>query len=204
MLFFRVLSRLCGRFFSGISHILAGLWRLLRRYETALGVVVVTALVVGGFYLFLTALNINIVIGQPQANIPATVVTPTTDATPTAVPAPTAAVSYTNAPNATEAFMRGEVTFDANQIWDALGAELHTSLESRGNDKTALQQDLQKQKSSGIQYETYRYIGAYKNPEGSSIHFYVLRYRDSNNKINERTFTFRLGEDGKITSFALS
>jgi hypothetical protein len=166
----------------------------------ALGVVVVIALVMGGFYLLLSTLNINIVIGQPQANLSAVVVTPT----PSAVATPTAIVSYNNAPDATEMFMSGEVKFDANLIWDSLSTELHTSLQSRGTNKTTLQQELQKQKSSGIQYEAYRYIGAYKNPEGRSIHFYVLRYRGSDNKVNERTFTFRLGEDGKISSYALS
>lgn len=205
MLVFKVLGRLIRRFFIGIGHLLAGIFRLLRRHELALGIVVVVGLVLGGIYLLLSALNINIVMGEPQTTAPAPVIVAA--ATPTAAPAPTAAaaaVSRTNAPDATEAFMRGQVTFNADQVWNAMGAELHTALQGQGLDKSAIERQFAAQKSQGIQYETYQYIGGYKTPENSSIHFYVLRLRDNNNKPVEETFTFRLGEDGKIMSYSLS
>ncbi len=203
MLVFKVLGRLLRRFFGGIGHIFANLFRAIRRHETTLGIVVVLGLVVGGIALLLSALNINIVVGQPQASTaPVVIVATPIPATPAPIAA-AAAVSRTNAPDATEAFMRGQVTFDAASVWDSLGAELRTTLQGRGQDKAAVERDLQTQKSSGIQYETYQYVGGYKTPEGRSIHFYVLRYRDTENKSRERAFTFRLGDDGKIMAFNL-
>jgi len=203
MLFFRVLGRLLSRFFSGIGNLLAGILKILRRNEMALGIIVVIGLIVGGIYLLLSVLNVNIVLGQPQAAAPAiAAVAPT--AAPTAVPAPpptVAPVLRNNAPDATEAFMQGQVSFDGGKAWDAIGAELHTALQSQGRDKAAFERDFQKLKTNGVQYETYQYIGGYKTTEGGSIHFYVLKFRDSDNKAREQAFTFRLGNDGKIASF---
>ncbi len=205
MLFFKVLGRLIGRFFTGIGQVLGGIFRIIRRNELTLGVIVVLGLIIGGIYLLLTALNINIVIGQPQTvSAPAVV---TAAPSPTPAPQPTAvpqAVTRSNAPDATEKFMRGQVTFDANQIWDAMGAELHTALQSRGRDKASIERDFQSLKTSGVQYETYQYVGGYKAPEGESIHFYVVRLRDGDNKATERSYTFRLDNDGKIASFISS
>lgn len=199
MLVFRVLGRLLGRFFGGIGHIFAALFRFLRRHEMAIGVVVVFGLVIGGIYLLLSALSINIVLGQPQASTAAAVVTATpVPATPTPAPTATPAISRTNAPAATEAYLRGQATYDANLVWDSLGAELHAALQGRGQDKAAFERTLQDEKSKGIQFEGYQYIGGYSISDGSSLHFYVIKVRDSENKVQEQPITFRLGQDGKI------
>jgi hypothetical protein len=166
-----------------------------------LGLVTVSVVVVLGVFLILNLLNINIVIGQPQA-VPAPVVAALPDTTPTlaATAAPTTApVSRNNAPTATEAFMVGQINGDADEVWNALTATLHNQLAGVGRDKTYFQRLFDTQKKSGLIYESYQYIGGVPNDNGTSIHFYVLTIKNSRtNSVSKIPWTFEVDKEGKI------
>lgn len=201
MLFFRVLGRVLGRFFKAIGRGFGGFFRWIARHEMFLGLITVVVVLFLAVFLVLNLLNINIVIGQPQAVQPQVIaavptVAPTT--APTAAPT-TAAVTRTNAPAATEAFMIGQINGDADEVWNTLTATLHNQLTGIGRDKTYFERLFEAQKQSGLVFESYQYIGGVPNDNGTSIHFYVLTVKNSQtNAISKVPWTFEVDKEGKI------
>jgi hypothetical protein len=200
MLFFRVFGRLIGRFFGGIGKFLVGIFKWIARHELALGVVVITGLLVGGIWLLLTVLNVNIILGNPT---PVVVQAPPTTPTPqpTATPTPAPQVIKSNAPTSAETFVQAQIYFNAEQFWNALDAQLHNSLEQVGQDKAFFERRFSSLKDSGVKYTGYQYIGGYDSGKGDSIHFYVLRYIDTENVQKDSPLVLTLDKQGKIISF---
>ncbi len=196
MLVFRIIARLLSRFFGGLGRRTIGIFKFVGRHETALGGVVVAALLVGGVWLLLSVLNINIVVGQPQPVVKAVSPAAAAQATPAA-----AKVSTSNAPQVTEMFMRGQLYFNADDVWNSMDAELHNQLAKNGRDKDYFVRRFQQLKSSGIQYQSYRYIGGYTGENGQSIHFYVAQFTDGNQKVTDEPFTLVVSQ-GKIVAFS--
>jgi hypothetical protein len=203
MLFFRVLARLLGGFFKGIGRGFGGIFRWIARHEMFLGLVTSFVVVVFAIWLVLTLLNINIVIGQPPAvqTQPSSAVievtpTPVATSTPAATQPP---VSRTNAPQATEAFMIGQINGDADEVWNSLTATLHNQLTGAGRDKSYFQRQFDDQKKNGLVYESYQYIGGVANANGTSIHFYVLTVKNTQTNVESKIpWTFEVDTDGKI------
>lgn len=200
MIFFRVLGRLIGRFFGGIGKFFIGTFRWIGRHELALGMVVITGLLVGGIWLLLTVLNVNIVLGnvKPVA-VSAPPTTPTPAPPPTATPQPQ--VVKNNAPASVESFVQAQVTFNADQFWNSLDPELHNTLQQTGRDKAFFQRQFSTVKQSGVQYIDYRYVGGYDSGTGNSIHFYVLRYIDPENAQKDTPYVITVDKQGKIIAF---
>lgn len=200
-MFFKVLGRIFGRFFGGIGGGLMGFFRWIGRHEAALGVITIVTVVLFGIWFLLSLLNVNVVFGSPQPvaaplaasqSLPQATVTPA-PTTPTPVP-----VSKTDAPPATVAFMTGQMNANADQVWSALNAELHTEFAGKGRDKTYFQRLFESLKKSGVNYEGYQYIGGVPGADGGSIHFYVLTASGNDKKTTQIPWTFVLDKDGKI------
>lgn len=203
---FRVIARLANRFFRAIGNFFGGILRFLTRHEAGLGIIVLILIVVAGFALLLNALNINIVIGQPQAVAAVTTtLPPTTTAavTPTPVSLPTAKVSQVNAPAAAETFLQGQLYFDGAKVWNSMDAELHAQLEGQGQDQQYFVESLQNLKDQGRKYLQYNFVGSYAGTDKQLICFYVVRYLEDN-KIVEQPATFWLDSDGKIAQYQFS
>ena len=64
---FKVFGRIIGGFFKAIGRGFMGFFRWIGRHEAFLGIATVVIVAVVGIWLLLTALNINIVIGNPPA-----------------------------------------------------------------------------------------------------------------------------------------
>jgi hypothetical protein len=193
MLIFRVFGRLLTRFFGRLGRFTINIFKFIGRHETVLGGVVVAAALVGGIWLLLSVLNINIVVGEPQA------VVRKDNATP--APANTPRISNVNAPKVTEDFMNGQIYFNADAVWNSLDPQFHNRLARIGRDKEFFVRQLTQLKDSGIQYQEYRYIGGYDSGNGQSIHFYVARYLDSTKKVVDEPFTFVVASQGKILDY---
>lgn len=202
MLFFRVLARLLGGFFKGIGRGFGGIFRWIARHEMFLGLVTSLVVIVFAVWLVLTLLNINVVIGQPPAvQNPAS--SAVIEVTPTPAPSTAAAtqapVTRTNAPQATEAFMIGQINGNADEVWDSLTATFHNQLTGAGRDKTYFQRLFEDQKKNGLVYESYQYVGGVSNPNGTSIHFYVLTVKNTQTNAESKIpWTFEVDTDGKI------
>ena len=199
-MFFKVIGRVGGRFFGGLGRGLMSLFRWISRHEAGLGLVTVVLVVLVGGWLLLSLLNVNIVFGSPQAVPAPVVVTQTTVVPPTPLPAPTVApVAHTNAPAATEAFMTGEINGNADQVWNALSANLHNELAGKGQDKTYYQRLFDTLKKAGTSYTGYQYVGGVTQDNGTSLHFYVLNAVDKDKKVTTIPFNFVVDtQDGHI------
>jgi hypothetical protein len=193
MLLFRVFGRLLTRFFGGLGRITIGIFKLFGRHETILGGVVITAVVVGGIWLLITILNINIVVGNPQ-----TVVSKSVSAQASAT---SSQINTTNAPQITEAFMRGQIYLNADDVWNSLDAQLQNQLAQMGRGKDYFAQQFAQFKERGMQYQEYRYIGGFDGGNGQTIHFYVARYLNINKQIIDEPFTLVVAGQGKIIAF---
>jgi hypothetical protein len=200
MLVFRVIGRILGKIFGGIGKFFVGIFKWIARHELALGLVVVMGLLVGGIWLLLSVLNINIVLGNPPpVVVSAPPTTPTPQPVPTATPVPQ--VLKSNAPAGAEGFIQAQIYFNAEQFWNSLDAQLHNNLEQVGQDKAYFERRFNSLKESGVQYTGYQYIGGYDSGRGSSIHFYVLRYVDPENVQRESPYVLTLDKQGKVVSF---
>lgn len=197
---FKVFGRIIGGFFKAIGRGFMGFFRWIGRHEAFLGIATVVIVAVFGIWLLLTALNINIVIGNPPA-APAQVLSTDTSATPTpsVAPQPTPLpVSHNNAPAATEAFMTGQINGNADAVWNSLAANLHNQLAGAGRDKTYFEQVFANNRKNGLVYQSYQYVGGVNNDNGTSIQFYVLTVMNSDKQVSRIPWTFILDKDGKI------
>ncbi|HEX2914250.1 MAG TPA: hypothetical protein VH186_25855 [Chloroflexia bacterium] len=203
MLYLRVIGRLLGNFFKGLGRFFMGFFRWIARHELFLGVVTSVVLVVFGVWLLLSIFDINIVIGQPEAVTPPVVQAQAAAVpTPTAIPQPTPIpVQKTDAPAATEAFMRGQINGNADQVWNSLNATLHTQLSGEGHDKSYFQRLFDTQRKNGVVYQGYQYVGGVPGDSNTSIHFYVMTVTGSDKKTSRVPWTFVVdNSDGKIVS----
>jgi hypothetical protein len=150
---------------------------------------------VGGIWLLLTALNINIVVGEPKPVVQAASTNQANNATSTGK------VLTNNAPQVTEAFMRGQIYFNADDVWNSLDPQLINQLAQVGRSKDYYARRFAQLKDSGVRYQEYRYIGGYDSGNGETIHFYVARYTDSDKQIKNTAFTLVVSQD-KIIAFS--
>ncbi|MEI7556015.1 hypothetical protein [Candidatus Chlorohelix sp.] len=193
MLLFRVFGRLLTRFFGGLGRFTIGIFKFIGRHETILGGAVIIAVVVGGIWLLITVFNINIVVGDPQTVVSKNASTQASAASPK--------INTTNAPQITEAFMRGQIYLNADDIWNSLDAQLQNQLAQVGRGKDYFVRQFVQFKERGMQYQEYRYIGGFDGGNGQTIHFYVARYLDNNKKMIDEPFTLVVAGQGKIIAF---
>ncbi|MDP8923903.1 MAG: hypothetical protein M3O34_13605 [Chloroflexota bacterium] len=105
------------------------------------------------------------------------------------------------APAATENYMRGTTTFDAQLVWEALSDEAQSRYASRGGDLQTLQAQMDQAKQAGAQLGQVTYIGGQALPDGSSLHFYTVLTRgpQAGGEPEYVPYVFTLDPAGKIT-----
>ena len=105
------------------------------------------------------------------------------------------------APSATENYMRGNETFNAELMWSALGEEAVARYRSRGGSPQTLQSQLDQAKQAGAQLDQVTYVGGQNFPDGTSMHFYVVLARgpQSRGEAEYVPYTFTLDRAGKIS-----
>ena len=104
------------------------------------------------------------------------------------------------APNATESYMKGTETFNAEMVWNALSDEAQGRYRSRGGSMQALQGQMDQAKQAGAQLEQVTYIGGQAFPDGSSMHFYTVLTRGPQSRTDAEPvpYVFTLDKTGKI------
>jgi hypothetical protein len=104
------------------------------------------------------------------------------------------------APNATESYMKGTETFNAELVWNALSDEAQGRYRSRGGSMQALQSQMDQAKQAGAQLERVTYIGGQAFPDGTSMHFYTVLTRGPQARIDAEPvpYVFTLDKTGKI------
>jgi hypothetical protein len=104
------------------------------------------------------------------------------------------------APSATENYMHGTETFNADLVWSSLSDEAQGRYKSRGGSQQALQSQMDQAKQAGAQLDHITYIGGQSFPDGTSMHFYTVLTRGPQSKSDAEPvpYIFTLDKAGKI------
>jgi hypothetical protein len=106
----------------------------------------------------------------------------------------------TGAPAATESYMKGNETYNAELMWTALSEEALERYRTRGGSVQTLQQQMEQAKQAGAALERITYVGGESFPDGTSMHFYVVLARgpQSRGEAEYVSYVFTLDQSGKI------
>jgi hypothetical protein len=103
-------------------------------------------------------------------------------------------------PEATEAYMRGTETYNAELVWNAYNEEAQTNYRNRGITAQAMQGWLDETRQAGVKFEQITYIGGQAFPDGTSMHFYTVltRRQQPQTEVEPMWYVFTLDPAGKI------
>jgi hypothetical protein len=109
-------------------------------------------------------------------------------------------IGSSGAPTATESYMKGTETFNAELVWNALSDEAQGRYRSRGGSMQALQAQMDQAKQAGAQLEQVTYIGGQAFPDGTSMHFYTVLTHGPQSRVDAEPvpYVFTLDKTGKI------
>ena len=104
------------------------------------------------------------------------------------------------APEATENYLRGQQTYNAELMWNSLSDDAADRAQSRGQAIQAQQRQLDLAREKGIKMDQISYVGGQSLPDGTSLQFYVVGMRGLTSRSDEEyvTYIFTLDRTGKI------
>ncbi len=103
------------------------------------------------------------------------------------------------APEATEEFMRGNQQYDAQLIWQSLSDQARSRLESQGGSVDTFASQMDSAKQRGVKLEDVSYIGEKSLPDGTSMVFYLVGYKQgADASVEFVPYLFTLDTSGKI------
>ena len=103
------------------------------------------------------------------------------------------------APAATEDYLRGNQTYNADLVWNSLDSDAQSHLSQQGGSRDDLQQQMDAAKQRGVQVAETSYIGSKSLPDGTSMQFYLVGIRQqAGSNIDYQPYMFTLDHDGKI------
>ena len=104
-------------------------------------------------------------------------------------------------PAATETYMKGTETFNAELVWSALSEEALSRYRNRGGSPQSMQAQMEQAKQAGQQVGDVTYIGGQALPDGTSLHFYTVLARGSQSRSDGEyvPYVFTLDRSGKIS-----
>jgi hypothetical protein len=105
-----------------------------------------------------------------------------------------------SAPTATENYMKGTETFNADLVWNSLSDDAQNRYRSRGGSMQQLQQQMDQARQAGAQLEQVTYIGGQSFPDGTSMHFYTVLTKgpQAQSTAEPIPYVFTLDPSGKI------
>jgi|SwirhisoilCB3_FD_contig_81_1149509_length_2236_multi_3_in_0_out_0_1 hypothetical protein len=105
-----------------------------------------------------------------------------------------------SAPSATENYMKGTETFNADLVWNSLSDDAQNRYRSRGGSMQQLQQQMDQAKQAGAELDQVTYIGGQSFPDGSSMQFYTVLTKgpQAQSTAEPVPYVFTLDSSGKI------
>jgi hypothetical protein len=104
-----------------------------------------------------------------------------------------------SAPTATEDYLRGNQTYNADLVWNSLDSDAQSRLSAQGGSRDDLQQQMDAAKQRGVQISEMSYIGGKSLPDGTSMQFYLVGVRQQQgSNVDYQPYMFTLDRDGKI------
>ncbi|MDP2661841.1 MAG: hypothetical protein Q8R28_14030 [Dehalococcoidia bacterium] len=100
----------------------------------------------------------------------------------------------------TEAFARGQTSFDAQLIWSSLSDDFTQSLSDQGQEVSSIQSQLDTLKSTGIHYTGITYLGGHTAKSGESYYVYVFSRTSVDPSVPDEDvpYVFVVNRGGKI------
>ncbi|MDO8689741.1 MAG: hypothetical protein Q7R39_06970 [Dehalococcoidia bacterium] len=100
----------------------------------------------------------------------------------------------------TEAFARGQTTFDAQLIWGSLSDDFTQALSDQGQEVSSIQSQLDTLKTTGIHYTGISYLGGHTAKNGESYYVYVFSRTGTDASAPEEDvpYVFVVNRSGKI------
>jgi hypothetical protein len=105
------------------------------------------------------------------------------------------------APEATENYLKGQQTYNAELIWNSLSEEALDRFRARGVTLQDQQRQLDRAREVGTRFEQISYVGGHALPDGTSLQFYVVAARGpaGRSELEHVTYIFTLDRSGKIS-----
>jgi hypothetical protein len=104
-----------------------------------------------------------------------------------------------SAPAATEDYLRGNQTYNADLVWNSLDSDAQSHLSQQGASRDDLQQQMDAAKQRGVQIAETSYIGSKALPDGTTTQFYLVGVRQqAGSNVDYQPYMFTLDSDGKI------
>ncbi|HEX5691366.1 MAG TPA: hypothetical protein VFX76_15230 [Roseiflexaceae bacterium] len=97
---------------------------------------------------------------------------------------------------AVETYIKGQQSFNADMMWDAYSTDYQANQLANGASKATLQAQASSQRSAGLQYVHYDYIGGVPLDNGS-MYFYSVDLSLQNQRARF-PIIFKADQDGKI------
>ncbi len=104
-------------------------------------------------------------------------------------------------PSATESYMKGTETFNAEMVWSSLSEEALARYRTRGGNLQTMQAQMDQAKQAGNQVGEITYIGGQALPDGTSLHFYSVFARGAQSRTEGEhvPYVLTLDRSGKIS-----
>ena len=100
---------------------------------------------------------------------------------------------------ATEDFIKGQTTFNAQLMWQAFSDDLKQQLTQRGTNQQSLQRQLDQRKRAGSKVDQVQYVGGVQNPDGTRLFMYSLIILAPNQQgIAENHYVLTVDQNDKI------
>lgn len=105
------------------------------------------------------------------------------------------------APEATENYLKGNQSFNADLMWTALAPEAQERFRARGASAQELQRQMEASREQGTRLEEFSYIGGQNLTDGNSMHFYLVLTRGPQSRGDPQhiPYVFTLDRAGKIS-----
>jgi len=96
-----------------------------------------------------------------------------------------------------ETYIKGQQDFNADLMWDAYSPNYQANQLSKGASKLTLQNQIDQERTQGIRYARYDYVGGVPMSSGGNMYFYSVQYELGSQHI-EVPATYIVDTDGKI------
>jgi len=105
------------------------------------------------------------------------------------------------APQATENYLKGQQSYDAELMWNSLSEDTVERGRVRGEALALQQRQLDMARQGGVKLEQFNFVGGHALPDGTSLQFYVVAMRGFAGRadVEYLTYIFTLDRLGKIT-----
>jgi hypothetical protein len=100
-------------------------------------------------------------------------------------------------PPAVQTYIQGQQTFNADLMWESLSTTSQVDRLQNGISKATMQAQANSERTGGLQYRHYDYIGGVKLKDGGSMYIYAVDLQLPQGSL-KLPFTFIADTDGKV------